>query len=174
MNRESLLIALLLLFSLLTGCHTGERIYVISSDKEVLLPIKASQFFGYFSKRKIEVRTDSTKDTEELIRLLNFSKYTVVITDRKTGKKVENLSRKWKEICTVAIKRRKIKPIKRERFVIIVKERLLKRPKELVELLKGWNYGVDLLKDPAVLYYLTGKDRLKGIKFLKCQGSNED
>jgi len=171
MNRESLLKALLFLLLLLSGCHSGERLYVIAQGKELLLPIKASQFFGYFQKRELEVKTDYVEKPEELIRLLNFSKYTVVITDRETARKVENLSRKWKKICRVAVKMEEGAPIKREEFVILVKKRLLSRPRELLTVLKGWNYGVDLLKDSAVVYYLTGKESLKEIKFLKCQGS---
>ena len=165
------LIIILLTTIFLLGCHHEEKFYAITSDRQVSLPFKASKFFGYFKKRGIDLKIDSTKNTKELIKFINLSKYTIVITDEKTGKKVESLSENWKKICTVALKFNKKVPTEKKRFILIVKNRLLKRKEKLIEILKGWNYGVDLLKDGAVVYYLTGKEKLEGIKFLKCQGS---
>ncbi|MEO2065730.1 MAG: hypothetical protein ABGX17_04425, partial [Desulfurobacteriaceae bacterium] len=57
----------LLITIFLLGCHHEEKFYAITSDRQVSLPFKASKFFGYFKKRGIKFKIDSTKNTKELI-----------------------------------------------------------------------------------------------------------
>lgn len=142
---------------LLYGCNGGKPIYIISSSQDLQLPFRASEFFGFFDKEGIEIQLDSAPDKSSLIRFLNFSKYTVVITDSETARKIENLSSRWSSICIVALNKKEKKPISKgkKEFVLLMKDVLLNRQKEAVNIIKGWNYGVDLLKDPAVVELLS-------------------
>ncbi len=161
-----LLITLLIFF--LTGCSNEKPVYVISSSHQLLLPFKASKFFGFFDKQEIDLQLDSVPNGDSLIRFLNFSKYTVVITDAETARRIEELSPRWLPICKVALKKKENYPITERRggFVLLMKETLLRNQKEAVAVIKGWNNGVDLLKDPAVVKLLSA-EKLK-YKFLHC------
>jgi hypothetical protein len=172
MNRESLIkaITVILLALLLLSCHHDEKLFVISSEKKLLLPLKASKFFGYFKNKGVEVIVDYAPEEEELINFLNFSKYGAIITTKEIAQKITTLSKKWKLICKVGIKISRGAPIKKEEYVLLVRGKLIRKVQPVVILVKGWNYGVELLKDPAVLYYLLGEKELKGIKLIKCQG----
>lgn len=158
MKQLTWLIFILYLF--ITGCSTERPIYVISSSPHLQLPLKASKFFGFFDKNGINLQLDSVENSDSLLRFLNFSKYSVVLTDLKTSRKLEKLSSKWQQICTIALKRNKEKPIigEKEKFVLLMRDSLLKRHKDAVKLVEGWNYGVDLLKDPAVVKLLSAKE----------------
>ena len=142
---------------LLYGCSGGKPIYIISSSQDLQLPFRASEFFGFFDKAGMEVQLDSAPDGSSLIRFLNFSKYTVVITDSETARKIENLSSRWSSICTVALNKKGKEPISKGEgeFILLMKDVLLNRQKAAVNVIKGWNYGVDLLKDPAVVELLS-------------------
>jgi len=174
MNRDSLLTILLLAVALLLGCHFENRVYVLTATSTLSLPFKASQFVGYFDREGLDLRVDEAGTPAELINLLNFSKYSAVICDGQVADKLTSLSKKWKKICLVAVKTGEGEPIKKRNYYLLVKERLLFNTELLIKLVRGWNYGTELLKDPAVVYYLTGKGELRGVKFLKCKGTNED
>ena len=158
MKRLTWIIFVFYLF--ITGCNSEKPIYVISSSPQLQLPLKASKFFGFFDKNGLNIQLDSVENSDSLLRFLNFSKYSVVLTDSKTAQKLEELSSRWQQICTVALKRCKGRPIigKKEKFVLLMKDSLLKRQKDAVKLVEGWNYGVDLLKDPAVVKLLSAKE----------------
>ena len=166
MRRLAGLLITLLIF-IFAGCSDERPVYVISSSPQLLLPFKASKFFGFFDKQGIDLQLDSVPNGDSLIRFLNFSKYTVVVTDAETAKRIEELSPRWSSICTVALKKGKnsIKGRKRK-FLLLVKDTALNRQKEAVNIIKGWNYGVDLLKDPAVVKLLSAK--ALSYKFLHC------
>jgi hypothetical protein len=174
MNRESLLTLLLALLLLLSGCHDERRLYLLTQSSRLALPLEASHFWGFFEKEGISLRVDSASTPEELINLLNFSKYSALIADQEVASRLQRLTKRWKTVCVVAVKRERGAPIRKKTYYLLVKERLLYDTELLVKLVKGWNYGVELLKDPAVLYYLTGERELRGIKLLKCTGTHED
>ena len=157
---KKLIILLALMF---VSCSNHERLFVISLDSSFLLPFKASEFFGFYEKYKVQVCLDSAQKREELIRLLNFSKYAAVIVDKEMASKIEELSTRWKAICVVGSRGS-------EQFVLLIKKGLTRKKNLVLTFIKGWNYGVNLLKDRAVLYYLTGKKELPEVRFQKCQG----
>jgi len=165
---RALLWIVLFLFSVFTaGCNSERTVYTISSPSQLQAPFKASKFFGFFDKNGINLQLDSAPNRDSLVRFLNFSKYSVVLTDSETAKKIENLSPRWKQICTVALKKTGKSPIsKPTKFVLLMKDSLLSRQKEAVKVIEGWNYGVDLLKDPAVLKLLSVEGN--SYKFLYC------
>lgn len=158
----------IVLFSVFTaGCSSERTVYTISVSSQLQAPFKASKFFGFFDKNELDLQLDSVPNGNSLVRFLNFSKYSVVLIDSKTAKKIESLSPRWKQICTIALKKtRKSTISKPTKFVLLMKDSLLSRQKEAVKVIEGWNYGVDLLKDPAVMRLLS----LKGnpYKFLYC------
>ena len=159
---------LFLLSSFLCGCKDNRPIYVISSSPQLQLPFKASKFFGFFDKHNLNLQLDSAPNSDSLLRFLNFSKYSVVITDSGTAEKIEALSSKWVKICTVALKKQKLHPIKKGngKFILLMKESLLSRKKEAIKVIEGWNYGVDLLKDPAVIRFFSAET--VPYRFLRC------
>lgn len=162
------LIGLLLLIFFLVNCSNNRPIFVLSSSPEILLPLKASKFFGFFEKNGIDLQVEETSGGRSLIKFLNFSKYSVVITDRKTAERIEKLSPRWNFLCTVALKKKANVPINKEKgeFVLLIKDTLLTKKRDIISLIKGWNYGVDLLKDPAVVKLLVGREL--SYRFLKC------
>ena len=167
---KSILRALIVIlaFLALSGCNNERAVYVISSNPELHLPFKASKFFGFFDKRGIKLHCDTAPDSNSLIRFLNFSKYTVVITDLKTANKLKNYTSRWSSICVVAFKKNENKLNNpRGKFVLLMKDSLLKKHKEAVSIIKGWNYGVELLKDPAVVMLLSPEGKIH-LKFLQC------
>ena len=168
MRKPAGLLIALLIF-LLTGCSNERPVFVISSFPQLMLPFKASKFFGFFDKQGIDIKLDSVPNGDSLIRFLNFSKYTVVITDAETAKRIEELSPRWSPICTVALKKGKKRPIKdgKGEFLLLMKDTVLNRQKEAISIIKGWNYGVDLLKDPAVVKLFSEKEL--PYKFLYCR-----
>jgi len=167
MRKLAGLLITLLIF-LLTGCGNERPVYVISSSPQLLLPFKASKFFGFFDKHGIDLQLDSVPNGDSLIRFLNFSKYTVVITDAETAKRIEELSPRWSSICTVALKKGEKYPIRdrKGKLLLLMKDTVLNKQKEAVNIVKGWNYGVDLLKDPAVVKLFSVKDL--SYKFFYC------
>jgi len=162
------LIGFLFLIFFLVNCSNNRPIFVLSSSPELQLPLKASKFFGFFEKNSIDLQVEETTGGRSLIKFLNFSKYSVVITDRETAERIEKLSPRWNLLCTVALKKKANVPINKEEgeFVLLVKDTLFKRKRELITLIKGWNYGVDLLKDPAVVKLLVGREL--SYRFHKC------
>lgn len=162
-------LAIVLLLLMLYSCNNDRTIYVISSDPELQLPFKASKFFGFFEKKGIKLQCDTTPDSSSLIRFLNFSKYTIVITDAKTVTKIENYTKRWIPICVVAFKRKEnnLNISKRGRFILLMKDSILKKRKEAIAIIKGWNYGVELLRDPAVAMLLSPKKEIQ-LKFIQC------
>ncbi len=165
MRADSLFIAVLLFFSLLLGCtNRDDSIDLLSQEKPLLLPLKASAFFGYFLKEDLKVGQESSNG--DVIRFLNFPRFKAVIADGKTVNRLKKITSNWVPLCLVALKGDK-------RYFLVVKRELLKEPTPLIKLVKGWNYGVELLKDPAVVYYLTGKRELRAFKFLACEGRDE-
>jgi len=174
MNRESLLTLLLGLLLLLSGCHDERRLYLLSYGSEVLLPLKACHFTGCFDREELSVRAETARTPAEFIRLLNFSKYSAVIATGGLADRLTSLSGRWKKVCLVAVKKERSSPIREGKYYLLVREDLLYDTERLVKLVKGWNYGVDLLKDGAVVYYLTGSGEVRGLKFLKCKGTDED
>jgi hypothetical protein len=149
------------------GCSQERRIVVLTDDPNVLIPLKASQFTGFFNSKGVELQTDAAPEGK-LISFLNFTKYNAVITEGEKVKKIKEYSDDWLEICPVAVKTLKEKPIRREKFYLLIKKELLQRPKLTINLIKGWNFGVYALKDPAVVFALTGKENLQGYRFLLC------
>jgi len=174
MNRESLLRIVALALFLIFSCHSRERVYVLSPSSELSLPFRAASFFGFFDKEGLELKVDVASNPSQLINLLNFSKYSVVIADRKVALKLSVLSNKWVKVCLVALKSGSEEPIKDGKYYLMAKERLLLDRKAFFTVVRGWNLGVELLNDRAVLYYLTGLEELRGIRFLKCKGTDED
>ncbi len=165
MRADSLFTVFLLLLSLLLGCaNKDDSIDLLSQEKALLLPLKASDFFGYFLKEDLKISQESSNG--DVIRFLNFPRFKAVIADDKTVNRLKKITGNWVPICLVALKGDK-------RYFLIVKRELLKEPTLLIKLIRGWNYGVELLKDPAVVYYLTGKRELRAFKFLSCEGRDE-
>ncbi len=165
MKTGSLFIAVFSLLSLLFSCaYRDDSVYLLSQRKALLLPVEASSLFGYFLKEGLKVNGEYTEG--EVIKFLNFPYYKVVIADSKTVKKLSKISDNWIPLCLVALKGD-------EKYFLVVKRELFEKPSTLIKLVKGWNYGVILLKDPAVVYYLTGRRELTGFKFLSCEGGNE-
>lgn len=157
-----ILTGLLFVVVFLFGCSSENPIYVISSSSQIDLPFKASKTFGFFDKENINIQLDSTPGGLSLIRFLNFSKYTVVIANSRTARKIESLSSHWIPICTVARKNSTIG----ETYILLIKDSLLKKRSIAISIIKGWNYGVDLLKDPAVLRLLT--EEKVPYRFFRC------
>ncbi len=164
--RVLLWIAFFLIPAFLSGCSDKKPVYIISSSSQLQLPFKASEFFGFFDKNELNIQLDSVPTGDSLVRFLNFSKYTVVITDQETAKKIEKLSSKWQQICTVALKKNKNSPINNGKYILLMKDSLLKKQKEAMKVIEGWNYGVDLLKDPAVVKLLSAEG--SSYRFLYC------
>jgi len=172
-NRESLITVLLSLLFLIS-CYGQKELYLLTQNPRLATPLEASNFWGFFEKEGISVKVDSASSPDELINLLNFSRYSALIADQELASRLSRLTKRWKRVCVVAVKREEGAPIKKKTYYLLVKEGLLYDTELLVKLIKGWNYGTELLKDPAVLYYLTGERELRGIKLLKCTGLNED
>ncbi len=230
--KRGVLIILFLILTILWGCRESD-IVLITNNKTLLLPVKASIFSGFYSKEKLSVDTDFVHRSNELIRFLNFSKYNTVITDEETASFLEKSSKNWITLCTVAIKEpsvyllkkldskieksnRPIYALKRiKKFIpkeklqnvilidnleellkkpiilhtevlpgyeivrtegkieykLLIRRKLLSTEKLIVKFVRGWNYGIDLLKDPAVLEVVSSELQTKlpsDLKLLKC------
>jgi len=163
MNRDSLLTLLLGFLLLLSGCHDERRLYILSYGSKVLLPVKACHFTGCFDREGLSVRAETAQSPSEFIRLLNFSKYSAVIATKDLADRLTSLSGKWKKVCLVAVKKEGSSPISEGKYYLLVRDDLLYDTELLVKLVRGWNYGVDLLKDGAVVYYLTGSGEVRGV-----------
>ncbi len=158
----SYLIILIAIF-FLQGC-SEEDVVLITYERFLIVPLEASVFSGFYQKKGVVLDYDIVDSRDELMRFLNISSYNAVITDAESSKLLEE-SKTWVPICTVAV----FKGIKK--FKLLVKKDLFRKKEKLVGFLKGWDYGVDLLKDPAVLKIVL--DRLKiesigDVKFFKC------
>ncbi len=159
---------LVLIFILLfAGCSVKKRIFVITSNGTLLLPFEAAEFLGYFEKVGVELEEESAGSPQDLLRFLNFSKYSLAVADEALARKVQKGSERWLGLCEVAEDR------KGRRYVLLVKEGLLRNKEVLIKVVKGWNLGVESLQDPALLVALTGKEVLGGLKFRKCAGKYE-
>ncbi|ADU97369.1 hypothetical protein [Thermovibrio ammonificans] len=167
MAKGRVVLVVLALLALVTGCFGEPRVGVIGEEHTLLLPFEASKFLGYFQKNGLEVSLDWANGTE-LISLLNFSKYKAAVVDGTTARKIEEFSKEWVKLCKVAVKTKGGKPIKGKQFFLLIRKELLREPEETVVLVKGWNSGVDALKDPAVVYALTGEEAVRGYRFYSC------
>jgi hypothetical protein len=139
---------------------------VITNEKFLLSPIKAAEFFSFFSKENLNVSTDVVSSSQELIKFLNFSTYNVVLTDKKTADFITSKLSDWVKLCKIAEWRGDF-------YYLLVKNSFLKKQKKVIAFLKGWGSGIDYLKDPAVKKVLEREERIyipKGIKFFSCEG----
>ena len=161
---NSLLLLCMCVFVLFSCGQTD--VNVITNEKFLLSPIKAAEFFSFFSKENLNVSTDVVDSSQELIKFLNFSTYNVVLTDKKTADFITSKLSDWVKLCKIAEWRGDF-------YYLLVKSTLLRKSDVVVSFLKGWNDGVDYLGDFAVMRVLKDEDRMeipKGLKFLYCQG----
>ncbi|WP_163329226.1 hypothetical protein GFV12_07355 [Desulfurobacterium thermolithotrophum] len=164
---------ILSLFSIfiICGCNSNDDITLITNDKYLLIPLKATNFCGYFQKNKIEIQMDSVGSEKILVRFINFSKYNSIITDEKTTNYILSNSKSWIKLCMVAVEKVSNTPKIKTKFYLLVKKTLLNNRKKIVTLIKGWNQGVYLLKDPFFQDFLLKEERLKysrNKKFILC------
>ncbi len=142
------------------------KVDVITSEKFLLSPIRAAEFFSFYSKRGLNVCVDAVDSPKKLIRFLNFSTYNVVLTDKKTADFITSNLNSWVKLCKIARWRGDF-------YYLLVRNSLLKEQKLVIAFLKGWNFGVDCLKDPAVVRVLEERDGIflpKNVKFFSCKG----
>jgi len=150
------LFAIIITFS----CSSNKTVFVISSEQQLLLPLKAANFFNFFGRMGEVVKIDCISSADDLIKFLNFSKYSVIITDRTTVQRVTELSDNWIVICKVGENHHD--------YFLLAKKSFVLEKDWFVKFVRGWNFGVDALKDPAVLKAInSGSEELR-IKLHGC------
>ena len=152
-------ICLVILGIFLFSCFYREEVFILSSNKELLLPFEIAEFFGKAEKSNVKLNLDVV-DTKDLIKFLNFSKYSLVITDNATANRILKLLPNWYRLCIIAKSKGGV------RYYLLVKKRFLMRKKIMINVVQLWNFGVYELKDPAVSEIFFKKSL--NIKLLPC------
>ena len=95
-------LAIVFLPILISSCG-NQKVYLLSEDEYLLLPIKVSEFTGFLDKVGIKVQAEHAKD-EIFLKLLNISGFNAIIVDNFTFTYLKRLDPSWVKLCTVAVK----------------------------------------------------------------------
>ncbi|SNR72443.1 hypothetical protein [Desulfurobacterium atlanticum] len=105
MDWKRLIVFLFILLLTLSGCKKNEEINILSDEKYLLLPFYIEKTYGKLQIENTPINLFSTSNSANFIKLLNLSKYNVIITDNITFDFIKSNDHSWIKICEIAVKK---------------------------------------------------------------------
>ncbi|OMH40679.1 hypothetical protein [Desulfurobacterium indicum] len=91
-------------FLLFSGCKEYTEINILAENKYILLPFYAEKAYGKLNIKNSIITLNYSKNSAEFIKLLNLSKYNVIIVDNITYDFIKAIDNSWIKICSVGKK----------------------------------------------------------------------
>ncbi|WP_457567623.1 hypothetical protein [Desulfurobacterium sp.] len=91
-------------FLLLSGCKEYSEINILAENKYILLPFYAEKAYGKLHIKNSIITLNHSRNSAEFIKLLNLSKYNIIIVDNVTYDFIQTIDNSWIKICSVGEK----------------------------------------------------------------------
>ncbi|WP_456460336.1 hypothetical protein [Desulfurobacterium sp.] len=115
-----IIIIIMVAFSILIlfyGCKEYTQINILAENEYILLPFYAEKAYGKLNIKNTIINLSYVENTADFIRLLNLSKYNVIIIDNVTYNFIRKVDNSWIKVCTVGEKKPAVyKLIKNKQF----------------------------------------------------------
>ncbi|WP_457570015.1 hypothetical protein [Desulfurobacterium sp.] len=92
------------IFLLFSGCKEYTEINILAENKYILLPFYAEKAYGKLNIKNSVITLNYSQNSAEFIKLLNLSKYNVIIVDNVTYNFIKTIDSSWIKICSVGKK----------------------------------------------------------------------
>ena len=118
MDWKKFLTLFFILLLTLSGCRKNEEINILSDEKYLLLPFYIEKTYGKLQTKDVKINLFSVSNSADFIKLLNLTKYNVIITDNITFGFLKSTDNSWIKICEVAVKKPAIYKLLRKDITI--------------------------------------------------------
>ncbi|WP_456426251.1 hypothetical protein [Desulfurobacterium sp.] len=115
--KGGLVIIVALFLILLYSCKEYTEINILAENEYILLPFYVEKAYGKLNTKNTIINLNYGENTADFIKLLNLSKYNVMIIDNVTYNFIRKVDNSWIKVCTVGGKKPAVyKLIKNKQF----------------------------------------------------------